>query len=257
MPLKQDGRGWRGVPPPRCSLNNSIVTQKLQSTAGQGRVAPQLQHIYSTPLLPPPLPTACSPALSPQRPSPRCLHALQLISFKEPASFPAALSFFGDVSSLRAHRCSRFWFGTWYRWEVDSRCGQYHPLCFKMDRRRGIWPSCCCCMLFTQLFSEDIWAPRGLEERLKSEVSPAVAFPLPASFPAGQSSAASTKHANLPLKEEKINLQQARTLPYSCPFTAEISSEMLCISLSSSCPTWSHFRSITSGITAHWAFLLL
>lgn len=212
------------------------------------------KHICSAPLLPPPLPTACSPALSPQRPSPRCLHTLQLISSKAP---PSCTKLFWR--RIIPQSSSLLTVLVWHVVQMGS--GQHtwvisSPM-LQDGSKAGSWPSHCCCMLFTLLFSEDIWAPQRTQGKVKSEVSPAVAFPLLASCPAGQSSAASTKHANLPLKEKKVNLQQARALPHGCPLTAEISSESLCINTSSSLPTWSHFRSITSGITVHWAFLLL
>ena len=80
--------------------------------------------------------------------------------------------------------------------------------------------------------------------KVKSWVSPAVAFPLPASFPAGQSPAASTEHTSLLLKEKQFNLQWARCLPHSCPPAAETSSGLLWLHSTSSLPNCSNFRSI-------------
>lgn len=103
------------------------------------------------------------------------------------------------------------------------------------------------CAVSTALVQRHLVSQRT-QGKVKSWISPAVAFPLPASFPAGQSPAASMEHASLLLKEKKVNLQQARVLPHSCPPAAETSSGLLCPHPISSLPNCSNFRSIRSGI---------
>lgn len=165
MPLKQDGRGWRGATPPHCSLNNSIVTQKLQSIAGHGRVAPQLQaHLLRTSP-----PTASANSL---QPSPEPSKAISTMPSRPPAHLiqgtsqlhQAFLEAYHPAELIVAHSLGSAR-GTDGKWTAR---GSYHPLCCKMDQRQGAGPPIvvACCLHCSSLKTSGL--PRGLKERLKA-----------------------------------------------------------------------------------------
>lgn len=115
-----------------------------------------------------------------------------------------------------------------------------------------IWPSglhsSLTCVQFPLLFSNNIWALRGLEERLKAGSALQL---LPLCLPASLQGRVQQQPQNMPVfcsRKRKINMRWARALPYSCPPAAETSSGLLCPHPTPSLPNCSNFRSLRPKI---------